>query len=395
MERGRWLLMMMVMLCVPAITFGQDTATEIKGLQQVLNNLYKELLPLCGELRDVGRALAGFAAIFYIGNRVWRAIAAAEPVDFYPLFRPFATGMAIMLFPSLLHTFNSVLEPTVAGTSALVKNSNKAVEELLKQKEAEIKKSKKWEALVGATGEGDRDVWMRYYHPSEVNDEGIFGKIGNDVEFALAKMSYNFRNSIKKVIATILQILYEAAALCVNTLRIFKLIILAIIGPLVLGLSVFDGFHHTLQVYLARYINVFLWLPICNILSALLGKIQENMIKLDLSQIANAGDTFFSSYDLGYIIFMIIGIICFTTVPSIADEIVFVGGGIGMQSKVTQMFSNARNTVTYGTYSTASGMAGDIYSDIRSNMAGGMARSSSGDYFSDANSSMRGRISGK
>jgi Bacteroides conjugative transposon TraJ protein len=387
--------LVVLILLLPACVFAQDTAGEIRSLQQVLNDLYAEMLPLCDSLIGIGRALAGFASVFYIGNRVWRSIAAAEAIDFYPLFRPFAIGLAIMLFPGVIKTFNNVLEPTVTGTSRLVQSSNKAVAELLKKKEEEIKKTKKWEALVGPSGEGNRDVWMRYYNRNEVGNEGIFGKIGNDVEFALAKMAYNFQNSIKKVIATILQILYEAAALCINTLRIFKLIILAIIGPLVLGLSVFDGFHHTLQVYIARYINVFLWLPICNILGALLGKIQENMIKIDLSQIAETGDTFFSSYDLGYIIFMIIGIICFTTVPSIADEVVFVGGGIGMQQKVTNTFSHGRSSVFYGTTATAGGMAGDIYNDMRSAMAGGMARSSAGDYFSDANSHMRGRLSGR
>jgi conjugative transposon TraJ protein len=210
----------------------------------------------------------------------------------------------------------------------------------------------------------------------------------------MAKMSYNFRNSIKQVIAIVLQIIYEAASLCINTLRIFKLIIFAIIGPLVLGLAVFDGFQHILQVYLARYINVFLWLPICNILGALLGKIQENMLKIDLTQIQQNGDTFFSSYDLGYIIFMIIGIICFSTVPSIADEIVFVGGGGGMQQRITNMYSRSSNAVTYGTAATATSMVGDVYSNIRSMMSGGMAASGSGDYFTDNNSHMRNKLSG-
>ena len=50
--------------------------------------------------------------------------------------------------------------------------------------------------------------------------------------------------------------------LCINTLRTFSLIVLAILGPLVFGLAVFDGFGHTLTVWLARYINVFLWLPV-------------------------------------------------------------------------------------------------------------------------------------
>ena len=39
--------------------------------------------------------------------------------------------------------------------------------------------------------------------------------------------------------------LFEAAALCINTIRTFYLIVLAILGPLVFGIAVFDGFQHT------------------------------------------------------------------------------------------------------------------------------------------------------
>jgi len=55
----------------------------------------------------------------------------------------------------------------------------------------------------------------------------------------------------------VLQVVFEAAALCINTIRTFYLIVLAILGPLVLGLSVFDGFQHILNTWLAKYINVF------------------------------------------------------------------------------------------------------------------------------------------
>lgn len=394
-----------VVIVLPKLLLAQAVAGEIRSLQEVLDTLYADMLPLCDKLIGVGRAIAGFAAIWYIGSRVWRSLAAAEPIDFYPLFRPFALGIAIGLFPLIIGTMNGVLQPTVIGTSLLIENSNKAVADLLKLKEEELKKTDEWKALVGTSGSGDRDLWMKYYNRDEIGNEGIFGRLGNDVQFSLAKMGYNFKNSIKRAISIILQIVYEAAALCINTLRIFKLLILAIIGPLVFGLAVFDGFQHVLQVYLARYINIFLWLPIANILGALLGKIQENMIKLDLSQIHQSGETYFSSYDLGYTIFLIIGIVCFFTVPSIADEVVFVGGGGGMQGGVTRMFNNATSAITHGTMTTTSavgrgamaagaGMASDMHTDINNMMGKGMAHSNAANYFEDSNSHQRNKLSG-
>jgi Homologues of TraJ from Bacteroides conjugative transposon./TrbL/VirB6 plasmid conjugal transfer protein. len=172
----------------------------------------------------------------------------------------------------------------------------------------------------------------------------MLASVGNDMKFAMAKASYNFRNTVKQWMSEVLQVCYEAAALCINTIRTFYLIVLAIIGPIVLGLSVFDGFQHTLTTWLAKYINVFLWLPVANIFGAIIGKVQENMLKLDISQVQNTGDTFFSSTDTAYLIFLIIGIIGYFTVPSVANYIVNAGGGNGLLQKVNTMVSHASNT---------------------------------------------------
>ncbi|HZK65196.1 MAG TPA: conjugative transposon protein TraJ, partial [Puia sp.] len=80
----------------PFLLFAQSGITnDIKGLQSVLDTIYDQMLPLCSSLIGVGRGIAGFAATWYIASRVWRHIANAEPVDFYPLFRPFVLGFAI------------------------------------------------------------------------------------------------------------------------------------------------------------------------------------------------------------------------------------------------------------------------------------------------------------
>ena len=124
----------------------------------------------------------------------------------------------------------------------------------------------------------------------------------------------------------LLQVLFFAAALCINTIRTFQLVVLSILGPLVFGLSVFDGFQHTLSAWFARYINVSLWLPIANIFGAIIAKIQLNMMVLD-------GD--FSS-SLGYLVFMVIAIIGYITVPNVAGFIVQPGGRDGLLNQSTK-----------------------------------------------------------
>src|SRR4051812_48409820 len=113
---------------LPFLSMAQDNggglAGEIGGLQGVLDQLYAQMLPLCSSLIGVGRGIAGFAATWYIASRVWRHIANAEPIDFYPLLRPFAIGLAVLMFPTVIGIMNTVLQPTVSGTGAMVSDSN-------------------------------------------------------------------------------------------------------------------------------------------------------------------------------------------------------------------------------------------------------------------------------
>jgi len=331
---------------IPSLSRAEGLTDDIKGLQGTLEGVYNDMLPMCSQLIGVGQGIAGFGALWYIAVRVYRQIASAEPIDFFPLMRPFALGLAILMFPTVISVINGVMQPTVSSTGNMVQNSDAAIAQLLQAKEAAVEKTDTWQMYQGADGDGDREKWYKYTHPDDPtgNNEGMLASVGNDMKFAMAKASYNFRNSVKQWMSEILQVCYEAAALCINTIRTFYLIVLAILGPLVLGLSVFDGFQHTLTSWLAKYVNVFLWLPVANIFGAIIGKVQENMLKIDISQVQNTGDTFFNSTDTAYLIFLIIGIIGYFTVPSVANYIVNAGGGHGLLQKVNTMVINTANT---------------------------------------------------
>lgn len=384
-----------VVLVWPAYGYGQGGSGQTAGLQSVLDKVYQQMIPMCSNLIDTGRAIAGFAALWYIASRVWRHIASAEPVDFYPLLRPFALGLAIVLFPAVLGVFNGVLSPTVTATSTMVKGSDEAIKALLKKKEQQLRKSEKWKLYVGDDGRGNREEWYKYTHRKdpEGSSEGWLESIGNDIKFWADRQDYKMRHGFKEFISQVLEVVYFAASLCINTLRTFFLIVLAILGPLVLGFSVFDGLQHTLSVYVARYINIYLWLPIANIFGAILGKIQQNMIKLDIEEVAQNGDTFFSQTDLAYLIFMIIGIVGYFCVPTVANYVIHAGGGNSILTKINAMTVGGANSVKEGTMSSiagakyGTGMVVDAFSDGKRQMSG-MAEASGSDYFKD-------RLSGK
>ncbi|MES2276033.1 MAG: conjugative transposon protein TraJ [Bacteroidota bacterium] len=354
---GVFLVVGMVCL-MPFVGHAAGIADSLKGMQPVLDGVYNEMLPMCSQLIGAARGLAGFATLCYIAPRVWKQIAQGEAIDFYPLLRPFALGMAILLFPSVIALMNGLLQPIVSATGNMVQGSNQAIEALLAQKEAAVKASSAYQMYVGADGNGDQDKWYKYTHPDDPDgsNEGVFEGIGNDVKFWMAKQDYAFRNSIKKWMSEVLEVVYAASSLCINTIRTFFLIVLAIIGPLVFGFSVFDGFQQSLHQWLARYINVFLWLPIANIFGSIIGKVQEHMLQLDISQIQSAGDTFFSSTDTAYLIFLLIGIVGYFSVPSVANYVVHAHGANGLLQRVSSIVhSGASTAVSTGTSLASSG----------------------------------------
>ena len=382
-------------LFFPIVASAQGLAEDMQSFHSILEQLYDEMMPLCSNLMGVGQGIAGFGALWYIASRVWKHLAAAEPIDFYPLFRPFALGFCITIFPSVLAMINGVMKPTVTATAAMVEHSNQAIEVLLQKKEDAIMTTDAWQMYVGDAGDGDRERWYKYTHDdADPDEEGFFEGIGNDIRFAMSKMSYNFRNSVKEWMSEVLEILFQAAALCINTLRTFQLMVLSILGPLVFGLAVFDGFQHTLSVWLARYINVFLWLPVANIFGGIIGKIQEQMLEIDIEQIGNYGDTFFSRTDVAYMVFMIIGIIGYFTVPSVANYIVHAAGGGALTQKTTSIF-NSSTTMAVNSATNVVGMAADAFGNTRSHQSQSMAaHGTTSGYYKDKGSYMKDKLKG-
>ena len=104
---------------------------DFTSLHELLRSTYQEMLPLAGEMTGIAKGVAGLGALFYMALRVWSSLARAEPVDVYPLLRPFVLGFCIMFFPTVvLGTMNTVLSPIVQGTESMVHKQEGTLAEL-------------------------------------------------------------------------------------------------------------------------------------------------------------------------------------------------------------------------------------------------------------------------
>ena len=295
---------------------------DFTNLHTVLESLYEEMMPLCGDMLAVSKGLAGLGALFYVAVRVWQSLARAEPIDVYPLLRPFAVGICILLFPMLvLGTLNNTLGLIVQGTHSMLETQTMDMEEYRKQKD-ELER----EAML-------RNPETAYLVSDEEFDRQL-DELGWSVGDAATRMGmymevgmYNLEKNIRDAFRSLLELLFAAASLLIDTVRTFFLVVLSILGPVAFAFSIWDGFQSTLAQWFTRYISVYLWLPVSDLFSCMLAKIQVLMLQNDILELQSNPDYSVDNSNAVYIIFMLIGIIGYFTVPTVAGWIVQAGGG--------------------------------------------------------------------
>lgn len=318
------------------------------NLHQILANLYQDMLPLCGNMIGVAKGIAGLGALFYVAYRVWQALSRAEPIDVFPLLRPFAIGLCIMFFPTIvLGTINAVMSPVVKGTHSILESQTMDMKAYQQQKdnleyEARVREGKAW--LV------DDEVYDQKMKDLGITDTPEIISMWGE------RLWYDIKAWFRQVIRDFFELLFAASALVIDTIRTFFLIVLAILGPIAFAFSVYDGFQSTLTQWLARYISVYLWLPISDIFSSVLARIQVLMLQQDIALLQDPNYVPDGSNGV-YIVFLIIGIIGYFTIPTVAGWVIQSGGAGGYSSAVNKTATKA-GAIAGGAAGAAAGNVG-------------------------------------
>jgi conjugative transposon TraJ protein len=327
---------------------------EFNNLHEVLRSLYDEMLPMSADMAAVAKGLAGLGALFYVAIKVWQALSQAEPIDVYPLLRPFALGICIMFFPTMvLGTINAVLSPLVTGTHSILEDQVLDLNDLQAKKdrldrEAMLRDPET--AYLVSNEEFDRKLEELGWSPSDLATmSGMY----------LEKEMHSMKQAVKNWFRELLEVLFQSAALVIDTLRTFFLIVLSILGPIAFAISVWDGFQSTLTQWLTRYVSVYLWLPVADLFSSMLAKIQSLIIERDIEMLADP--TFIpDTSNTVYIIFMIIGIVGYFTIPTVAGWIIQSGGAGHFTGNVHQTAMKSGNIAGAAAGSVAGNIGGRL-----------------------------------
>ncbi|HZL11916.1 MAG TPA: conjugative transposon protein TraJ [Prolixibacteraceae bacterium] len=322
---------------------------DFNNLHQILRSLYVEMMPLCSEMAGVAKGIAGLGALLYVASRVWQSLARTEPIDVYPLLRPFAIGFCIMFFPSfVLGTINTVLSPVVKGTNQMLQSQTfdmQKYRDLKEQLETEAMKRNPETAFLVSDEEFDKKLDELGWSPSDLATmSGMYIERG----------MYNMKRNIRDFFREILELLFQAAALVIDTLRTFFLIVLSILGPIAFAISVYDGFQSSMTQWFSRYVSVYLWLPVSDLFSSILARIQVLMLQSDIDKL-QADPTYSVDASNGvYIVFMVIGIIGYFTIPTVANWII-MAGGMGNYGKNVSSSASQAGSVAAGVAGASAG----------------------------------------
>lgn len=326
---------------------------DFENLHQILRSLYDEMMPLCEDMAGVAKGIAGLGALFYVAYRVWQSLARAEPIDVFPMLRPFAIGLCIMFFPTVvLGTLSGVLSPIVQGTAKMLETETLDMNEYREQKdtlEYEAMKRNPETAYLVSNEEFDKQLEELGWSPDDlVTMAGMY----------IERSMYQMKKGVRDFFRELLELLFQAAALVIDTLRTFFLVVLSILGPIAFAISVWDGFQSTLTQWICRYVQVYLWLPVSDMFSTILAKIQVLMLQSDIERMQADPNFSLDSSDGVYIVFMIIGIIGYFTIPTVSGWIIQAGGMGNYGRNVNQ------------TAGKAGGFAGSVAGATAGNVAG-------------------------
>ncbi len=252
-----------------------------ENIHTILRVLYDDMMVLCYPMAKVATAIAGIGALIYIAYRIWQAMARAEPIDLFPLLRPMAIGICIMFFPTLvLGSLNGILSPLVQATHSLMVGQTFDMQE--------------WRQECARLEQESRErLPAESYYAEDEEKERELQALGIDEQSqqALDRMQSERKSwSVKGMIlkgphcdhGALLRRRGRDPRCAADLLPDC----LSLLGPIAFAISIFDGFQNTLVQWFSKYISIYLWLPISDLFSAIIARLQTLSLQHDAEMMA-------------------------------------------------------------------------------------------------------------
>ncbi len=120
-------------------------------LETAIDEVFTRFADSFGVLVAFGQAIGFIGALCYVFYRIWGHMAPAEPIDVYPLLRPFALALCLLSYPLLVKGMVGIGRLLDKGTGSMVVSQKAEVERLNQLKKARLKEN--WDRILIPPGE--------------------------------------------------------------------------------------------------------------------------------------------------------------------------------------------------------------------------------------------------
>lgn len=357
----RLLHTLLLLLLTSAGTSAQTFAdVDLTRADEMLERVYNVIFDKASVFVDIACFIGAMGAIVMISTHIYGRMLRGKSIYLSEVLRPIVIMAALILYTPLIQTVNLVLSPTVNATKALVNGERDVLDNVLDNMLENDISSGQFNAYVGPTMEGSFEAYLEAYGLED--DAGWLGtdRIGQYLSWRIESYMYKARWAIRMALFWLLGFLYTAVVFCLSAIRTFTLAVLALVGPLALGFSLWSPFSRSFVTWLGRYIAVYLWLPVANIFGFLITTVMTefNLVHLETVQ-AGGNATTFSSLDIMYAIMLVTGVVGYLAVPSITAYVITASGASSLLSGAV------------GAGKMAAGAAGGAAVSVAGRMLGG------------------------
>jgi len=265
-------------------------------------------------LVNMARAIGGIAAFFYISKRIYEQLIADNPISLLPLLRPFALVLVISFWGPFVQLLMVPTKGLTKLSESIYADKKHIVAERLEEKQ---------EAILYAdlpafqeNEEKEATLW----------DKGINMLLTTYNIISGRALQHQINFYVMDVIRQLLEALFEGLIYLIAFLRTVFCVLLVVFGPLVFAISIFDGFQDNYLGWIARFINVNLYLPIALIILSLVQEVLIFVLEAEITQIKSTLIYMPSLYYVSSLVVPLCGIAGLMMVPKIASWIINASG---------------------------------------------------------------------
>ena len=214
---------------------------------EIVNSVLNEF----SSLKNICFLLCGLFALAYFANILMKTWAKGESFDFHSLFKPFIIGLVILNFNLVYSLIDDIVRPI----TVYVENISKSQDDKIKKAEESYKLCKE---------KYENEIELK----KAEGDIGLFDKVNNFID--------NIENTLSsftmEAIEIILSIILAALKVTIRLYNITLRLILILFGPISFAISVIPYFKDNWKSWMAKYINVSLYLPVAAAIDVIISK---------------------------------------------------------------------------------------------------------------------------